>query len=183
STVWIESLGDAHGGQWYAGDDHVHTCFSHDAYCPPNDDNTGPDTFYSSFGTVGERFAEGAVKGLDWLIISDHNDIRAQSDPDFGSMGVVGIPAYESSLAGGHAQMMGARRIYDRGNGGAEATRSLARSLRQDGGSFQANHPGDNDPGMDFDSCDQAENSDWAKVPLNWKYGFSVLPNTIEVWN
>src|SRR5262249_20106447 len=100
SPVWIEAISGGDSGQWYPGDDHVHTCFSPDAYCPPNDDNTGPDTFYSSFGTVGERFAEGAAKGLDWLIISDHNDIRAQSDPDFGSMGVVGIPAYEASLAG-----------------------------------------------------------------------------------
>ena len=182
SPVWIEASDGGLSGQWYAGDDHVHTCFSHDAYCPPDDDNTGPDTFYSSFGTVAERFAEAAVKGLDFLIISDHNDIRAQSDPDFGSMGVVGMPAYEASLAGGHAQMMGARKLYDKGNGGAEATRALAASLRADGGSFQANHPGDNEAGT-FDSCPQADNADWAKVPLNWKYGFSVLPNTIEVWN
>src|SRR4051794_15225470 len=88
---------------WLAGDMHVHTCYSHDAYCGPTDDNTGPDTFYSSGGTVGERFAEAAAKGLDFVNISDHDDIRAWTDPAFGSYGIVPLHGYEASLAGGHA--------------------------------------------------------------------------------
>ena len=28
---------------WFAGDGHVHTCYSHDAYCGPDDENYGPD--------------------------------------------------------------------------------------------------------------------------------------------
>ncbi len=168
----------AHADTWYAGDGHVHTCYSHDAYCPP-DDNTGPDTFYSSGGTVAERFAEAAAKGLDFVVISDHDDIRAQSDPAYGSQGVVGVPTYEASLAGGHAHMLGATRLYPEGDGGAEDTRAMADALRADGGRFQANHPSYRVPAP-FESCDQAESPD---TPLHWKYGFSVLPDSIEVWN
>src|SRR3954451_3829484 len=82
---------------WLAGDMHVHTCYSHDAYCGPADDNTGPDTFYSSGGTVMERFLESSGKGLAFLAITDHDDVRAQSDPDYGTHGVAPIAAYESS--------------------------------------------------------------------------------------
>lgn len=59
----------------------MHTCYSHDAYCCPTDDNTGPETAYSSLGTVGERFAEAKAKGLDFLEISDHDDTRAWGGP------------------------------------------------------------------------------------------------------
>src|SRR3954464_7917919 len=86
---------------WYPGDLHVHTCYSHDAYCGPADDNTGPETFYSSGGTVMERFLESSGKALAFLAITDHDDVRAQSDPDYGTHGVAPIAAYETSLAGG----------------------------------------------------------------------------------
>src|SRR5436190_11583575 len=101
-------------GTWLAGDMHVHTCYSHDAYCGPTDDNTGPDAFYSSGGTVGERFAEAAAKGLDFVNISDHDDIRAWSDPDFGSHGVTALHGYEASLSGGHAHVVGVDHQYDK---------------------------------------------------------------------
>src|SRR5919107_6225100 len=81
--------GPAAARTWLAGDLHVHTCYSHDAYCGPTDDNTGPDTFYSSGGTVPERFTEASAKGLDFLAITDHDDIRSQSDPGFGASGVL----------------------------------------------------------------------------------------------
>src|SRR5919202_5352697 len=123
----------APGGSWLGGDLHVHTCYSHDAYCGPADDNTGPDVFYSSGGTVMERFTEASAKGLAYLAITDHDDIRAQSDPDYGTHGVVPIPAYEASLAGGHAQMLGARKPYDKGSGDASATNAMANALRADG--------------------------------------------------
>src|SRR5688500_2708509 len=89
----------ASAGTWYAGDGHVHTCYSHDSYCGPDDDNTGPDTIYSSGGTVAQRFAEAAAKGLDFVVISDHDDIRAQADPAYGTQGVAALPAYEASLS------------------------------------------------------------------------------------
>jgi hypothetical protein len=169
----------ARADSWYPGDLHVHTCYSHDAYCGPTDDNTGPDVFYSSGGTVKERFLESSAKGLAFLAITDHDDIRAQSDPDYGTHGVVPIPAYEGSLSGGHAQMLGATRAYDEGSGDAASTNAMADALRADGGVFQANHPSYRQ-GKPIASCAEAEGQG---TPMHWKYGFDVRPDTIEVWN
>jgi len=177
----------AAGPGWRAGDVHVHTCYSHDSYCGPGDDNTGPDTAYSSGGTVAERFQEAALKGLDFLVISDHDDIRAQKDPGFGSAGVVGIAAYEASLAGGHAQMLGATRQYDKGHTetaaiAAASARAMAAALRRDGGLFQSNHPSYR-AGAPVSSCKELELKRWQSDPLHWKYGFSVPLGSVEVWN
>ena len=162
---------------WYAGDGHVHTCYSHDAFCPGANENY--EEFYSFGGTVDQRFREAALKGLDFLVVSDHDSVQAQSDPAYGTQGVVGVPAYEASLAGGHAHMLGATHTYEEGDGSAAATRAMADALRADGGQFQANHPSYKAEAV-FDSCEQAETAD---TPLHWKYGFSVLPDVIEVWN
>ncbi|HEX8074490.1 MAG TPA: CehA/McbA family metallohydrolase [Thermoleophilaceae bacterium] len=167
---------------WVPGDLHVHTCYSHDAYCGPTDDNTGPDVFYSSGGTVEQRFLEASVKGLLFLAITDHDDVRAQSDPAFGTHGVKGVRGYETSLQGGHAQMLGAARAYPRGSGDAASTNAMADALRADGGVFQANHPGYR-AGKPFTRCEQAELANSKDDPLHWKYGYGVRPDTIEVWN
>lgn len=173
--------------QWLAGDGHVHTCYSHDAWCPPDDDNTGPDTFYSSLGSVPERFAEAYAKGLDFLVISDHDDIRAWTDPAFGSQGVLGIRAYEASLPGGHAHHLGATRRYEKGPAGSpeEAAASLAAAqaeLEADGGMLQANHPGYRGE-ESVDGCEDFELDRWATTPMHWRYGFAVRPTLIEVFN
>ena len=167
----------ARGAEWLAGDGHVHTCYSHDAYCGPGDEE-GQDTFYSFGGNVTERFAEASLKQLDFLIISDHDDIRAHSDPGFGASGVTGVHAYEGSLSGGHAQMIGARKAYAEGDGGAVATGAMADALRADGGTFQANHPGYRLTGAPLMSCAEAGGE-----RMHWGYGYTVLPDTIEVWN
>ena len=172
----------AAGPEWLAGDMHVHTCYSHDAYCGPLDDNTGPDTFYSSGGTVAARFSEAAAKGLHFLTISDHDDLRAQSDPAFGSMGVTGVAAYEASLRGGHAHLLGAVRAYAKGDGSGTATASLADALRADGGLFQANHPSYR-AGAEVTDCATAEIANWERNPMHWKYGFAVRPDSLELWN
>jgi hypothetical protein len=146
--------------EWIAGDLHVHTTYSHDSYGGPGDDNTGPDEAYTLGHTVTDQFAIARSRGLDYLAITDHNDIRSQSDPGFGFLGVLPIPAYENSLRG-HAQMLGARRLYDNGDEGVAAVTSLADALRADGGVFQANHPSD---------------------PV-WEYQYDVPVDTVEVWN
>src|SRR3954447_23190515 len=151
----------AFAGEWIAGDLHVHTTYSHDSYGGPSDDNTGPEDFYTFGQTVTEDFAIAAARGLDFLAITDHNDIRSQTDPGFGFGGVLGIPAYENSLHG-HGQMLGARKLYDNGDSSPAAVRAMEESLHADGGLLQANHPTD---------------------PL-WAYDYSDVPvDTVEAWN
>src|SRR3954447_7975490 len=151
----------AFAGEWIAGDLHVHTTYSHDSYGGPSDDNTGPEDFYTFGQTVTEDFAIAAARGLDFLAITDHNDIRSQSDPGFGFGGVLPIPAYENSLHG-HGQMLGARRIYDNGDSSPAAVRAMEDQLHADGGLLQANHPTD---------------------PL-WAYDYTDVPvDTVEAWN
>jgi hypothetical protein len=170
--------GGAERGVWLAGDLHVHTCYSHDAYCGPSDDNTGPDEFYTLSAPVEERFVEASVRGLDFLAITDHDDVRSSSDPGFGTHGVLGLPDYESSIQG-HAQMHGATRLYDRGDRSAAAANAMADALRADGGLFQLNHPtyrGFDPAPARFRQCTDEE-------ILHWRYGAAVRPDTLEVWN
>jgi hypothetical protein len=76
--------------------------------------------------------------------------------------------------------MLGATRLYtDEGDGLAAATNALADSLRADGGRFQSNHPSYRQGGP-FTECAQADADD---TPLHWGYGYSVRPDSIEVWN
>src|SRR6266550_9285638 len=82
----------ARAGEWVAGDLHVHTTYSHDSYGGPGDDNTGPDEAYTLGHSVTSQFAIAASRGLQYLAITDHNDIRSQSDPGFGSCGVIPVP-------------------------------------------------------------------------------------------
>jgi hypothetical protein len=90
------------------------------------------------------------------MAVTDHNDVRSQSDPGWGAGGVLGIPAYENSL-GGHGQMLGATKIYDKTDVSA-----MTDALHADGGLLQANHP---------------------DTPA-WEYPYDEVPiDTVEVWN
>ena len=161
-AVLALSAAPASAGQWYAGDLHVHTTYSHDSWGGPGDDSpTDPTEYYTLGNTVQEDFLVAAARGLDFLAISDHNRIDAQSDPGWQAGGVLGLPAYENSL-GGHGQMLGATRVYPDVPHTDEGVRSLERMLHQDGGLLQANHP--TDP--------------------RWTYSYERVPvDTVEVWN
>ena len=150
----------AEAGRWVAGDLHVHTTYSHDSWGGPTDDNTGPEDAYTLGHTVTDDFAIARTRGLDYLAITDHNDVRSQADPGFGTSGVLGIPAYENSLVG-HAQMLGATHLFDNGDESTAAVVALENALHAEGGLLQANHP--NDP--------------------RWGYGYDVPVDTVEVWN
>lgn len=169
SPVWLRAGGpEPPRGEWVAGDLHVHTPYSHDSYGGPGDDNTGEDEAYLLGASVERNFENAARRGLDYLAITDHKDVRSQSDPGFGAAGVVPIPGYENSL-NGHAQMLGARNLYDNGDGSTEAVTSLANSLRAEGGVFQANHP--------------AYRSEDFPTDAHWTYLYDLRPDTVEVWN
>jgi hypothetical protein len=154
--------------EWLAGDLHVHTTYSHDSYGGPGDDNTGPEEAYTLGFPVAGQFALAASRGLDFLAITDHDDVRSQADPGFGSSGVIGLPGYENSLQG-HAQMLGATRLYDSGDESAAAVNAMAAQLRSDGGVFQVNHPASESTAFPDD--------------IDWSYGHEVRPDTVEVWN
>jgi hypothetical protein len=156
-------------GEWLAGDLHVHTTYSHDSYGGPTDDNTGPEELNTfGFPVMGD-FGLAATRGLDFLAITDHNDVRSQSDPGFGAFGVIGVPGYENSLRG-HAQMLGATHVFASvDSASAEAVGGLASALRAEGGVFQVNHPANSE-------TDDPDDLDWA-------LGYAVQPDTVEAWN
>jgi hypothetical protein len=216
APVWVSAAKGARAGEWLAGDLHVHTCWSHDAYCPRGqqgsyfqrptgtpldqaplgslpvggplgtlgmgDSNTDLTEAYTLGGTVQERFAEASLKGLDYLAITDHHadgypqDSGAGSvnDPGFGTAGVLGVPGYENSIHG-HAQMLGATRVYPSGDQSAAAINAMAAVLRADGGLLQANHPADGISHA-MTSCEDTRS-------IMWGYGYDVPVDAVEVWN
>jgi hypothetical protein len=144
----------AQAGVWLSGDLHVHTTYSHDSWSGPGDDEESD--FYTLGNSVEEVFTIAGLRGLDFLAVTDHNRVDAQSDPGWEAGGVLGLPAYENSLDG-HGQMLGARKVYDKSN-----VPAMLEALHRDGGLLQANHP--TDP--------------------RWAYPYDEVPvDTVEVWN
>lgn len=155
-----------YGCMWMAGDLHVHTVYSHDSFGgPAYDDESEVQDAYTAGWTVLEEGAIAASRGLDYIAITDHNNIRSQADPGWelwDSNGVTMVPGYENSI-GGHAQMIGATKMYDNSLG----VPGLAEQLRADGGAFQINHPADHE---------------WDDASGAYEYpGF--FPDSVEVWN
>lgn len=176
-------------GMWVAGDLHVHTIYGHDtctsltqAWDPTSPDpqaRRGCEDPYTLSYTPRERLEDAQARGLDFVALSDHNNVVGQTDPGYlGYTGpVLKVPAYENSQPG-HVQMLGARSCYSNDGAVAGSTiecgkfvtdqsaagqQRLADALRADGGAFQINHPSD---------------GDWSG-----RYGRTVVPDTIEVWN
>ena len=190
APVWVRAGGDYPlCGEWLAGDLHVHSTYSHDSWggpdelagplstlapgvLPGDDEQPGPEAFYTVGHTVERQFAIAAARGLDYLAITDHNNVTAQADPGFGAHGVLPLPSYENSLAG-HAQMHGATRVYPKP--AQPPYTALAEALRADGGVFQINHPAGESTDWHFDA-------DWAEAQ-DGRYEGDTVPDTVEVWN
>src|SRR4051812_45543027 len=184
SSLWLPgggALGRPRGGVWLPGDLHTHSTYSHDVWGGPTDDNTGVDESYTLGLPVAGKFLEGRERGLRFMAVSDHNDVRSVPELPGANQGLLAIPAYEHSIKG-HAQMLGATKLYDAGDQGADAINAMAQSLRDAGGVFQANHPAYR-VGADeeFHACGPGGCADCRAI--NWTYGFDVRPDTIEVWN
>jgi hypothetical protein len=173
----------ARGGSWLPGDLHTHSTYSHDVYGGPTDTNTGPDESYTLGLPVAGKFAEGRERGLAFMAVSDHNDVRSVPELASASGPLVALPAYEHSIHG-HAQMIGATRLYDARDQAADAINAMADELRAAGGVFQANHPAYKFA-LDgaFHACGSGAGGCADCRSIHWQYGFDVQPDTIEVWN
>ena len=90
-------------GGWLAGDLHSHTVLSHDVWGGPDDDNTGIEESYTLGFGAGEQIQNAELRGLDFLVITDHNRTDALRLPEYRSDRLTLLPAYEHSLGGGHA--------------------------------------------------------------------------------
>lgn len=162
----------APAGVWLAGDLHVHTTHSHDVCgTPPTTENCHPDDpsdAYTWGFTPAEQIALSELRGLDFLALTDHNTVAQQADAGYRSDALTLVNGYENSLPG-HAQMLGASRLYGGGRTCAEVG-ALASALRADGGAFQINHPGDGG----------VHNGDW---PQRLGGPECLVPDSVEVWN
>jgi hypothetical protein len=175
------ALASSGGGTWLPGDLHTHSVYSHDVYGGPTDDNTGTDEAYTLGLPVTGKFAEGRERGLRFMAVTDHNDVRSVPELGGASGSLIAIPAYEHSIRG-HAQMLGATHLYDAGDQAADRINAMAGALRAAGGVFQANHPAYKLAlDAEFHPCSNAGCADCRAI--NWTYGFDVPPDTIEVWN
>jgi hypothetical protein len=161
------AAGPAGSGLWLAGDLHCHTVYSHDVWGGPGDDNTGLDQAYTFGWVPGDQIKIAELRGLDFLAITDHNDVRALTDPGYTSSKLTLIPGYEHSLREGHAGCLGitaadAALTLDIGTSDDAGALALRDAVHNLGGIFILNHP---------------------FYGGGWGYAPAVRPDSIEVWN
>jgi len=161
-------------GVWLAGDLHCHTVFSHDVWSP-EDDNTDMEEAYTFGWTAAEQITNAEVRGLDFLAVTDHNDVRWLSDGTFAGYAgpVTLVPGYEHSLRHGHAGCLGVFERFSIDTSGDDGALALRDAVRAAGGIFILNHPfykGHPQTGADG-------------IPA-WGYSpETVVPDSVEVWN
>lgn len=166
-------------------------------------DGSSCDTeFYTWSFSPGERIELAKERGMHYLAITDHNNLISITTPEWvaekqreldGDPGaLVLIPAYENSLRG-HAQMLNVSSCWDQNgangliddcprgySGNPLLVKDAADTLRAAGGAFQANHPAEGltQQNATFPGACPADPCPW-----DWKYGLTVIPDSVEVWN
>ena len=149
-------------GTWLHGDLHCHTVYSHDVWGGPSDDNTGIDQAYTLGWTPAEQIQLAELRGLDFLAITDHNDVRALTDPGYTSTKLTLIPGYEHSLSKGHAGCLGIDSVFPIDTATDAGAIALRDSVHAANGTFILNHP---------------------FYDKGWGYSPAVRPDSVEVWN
>jgi hypothetical protein len=151
-------------GSWLVGDLHCHTVYSHDVWGGPGDDNTGPEDAYTLGWKPGEQIAIAELRGLDFLAITDHNDVRALTDPGYTSSKLTLLRGYEHSLSHGHAGCLipGITDVFHLDTSTDAGALALRDAVHAAQGLFILNHPF-------YDN--------------GWGYTPAVRPDSIEVWN
>ena len=180
-------------GFWVAGDLHVHTIYGHDtcidpttAWDPSSTDRAARrscEAPYTVGFTPAQRLQEAQQRGLNFVALTDHNNVVNQTDPD-----ALAFQAANPELRVAARLRELPDRVTSRCSARAPATATTARSparsssatrksrtsqragetaladgLRAAGGVFQINHPSD---------------TNWLR-----NFGYSVVPDNVEVWN
>lgn len=119
------------------------------------------DTALTYSPSVEEQAGLASERGLDFIAITDYDDVSAQRDPAFGTQDLLWIPGYEHPFAG-TAQFLGVTETTPLGATSARDVRRVTEAVRDDGGIFQIGNPGD---------------GRWRRA-----YGTSLVPDAMEVW-
>lgn len=142
--------------RWLAGDVDVHT-----AYTFVSARGEALDTALLYSPSVEEQAALADERGLDFIAITDYADMSAQSDPAYGTGGLIWIPGYEHTFKA-TAQLLGVSDTVGLGTTSLMDVRRVARRVRSGGGVFQIANPGD---------------GRWPR-----SYGTRFAPDALEVW-
>jgi hypothetical protein len=130
APVWVTAAKGGHTGEWLAGDLHVHTCYSHDVYCPRGDE--GHKCVQDDTGTPLDSLPLGSLPicgALDTLGMGDYNTTETEA---YTLGGTVQERFAEASLKGldylaitdhhsdGHPEEDGSKSVNDPGFGTSE---------------------------------------------------------------
>ena len=124
-----------------------------------------------------QRFAEAAAKGLDFLVVSDHDDVRAWSDPAFGSQRRPRRARLRALAAGGRPRARPRRVAAPRRRADPGA---LAAAAHADGALLQANHPTYRADARARRLRGQAAA---ASARCTGRRASTCVPTRVEVWN
>lgn len=112
--------------------------------------------------TLEEQAGLAVNRDLDFLAITDYDDMSALRDPAYGDADLIWIPGYEHPFSGGIAQLLGTTSRFPTGGDSARDVRRIQRSLHRSGGLLQVANPGDRR---------------WPSA-----YGTRLDPDAVEVW-